>query len=88
MITQWFTHLATEKEQSEFKKTVESSKSVLDHLRVLLKREKTALEAAEINPKFYETPNWDYKQAYSNGFKAGLAFIDNIINLDQRIIKP
>lgn len=84
MITAWFTHLETEKEQEQFKKTVESSKPVLDRLNTMIDRELTGLEDSETNPKFYDTPNWDYKQAYSNGFKAGLKMVKTITTLDHK----
>jgi len=61
-----------------------ASKHVLDRLQELLDQEKAALESAEISPKMYDSPNWDYKQAHTNGFKSALRTVSKIINLDQK----
>lgn len=84
MIPQWTSHLKSEEEQKRFKNDVLSSKRVLERLAELLKLQEEALTSAEINPKIYDLPNWDYKQAHTNGFKSALKMVNKIINLDQK----
>ena len=83
MITAWTKHLKTDEEKEQFNKRLKSSRYVLGRLQELLDEEKAGLEAAEISPKIYETPNWDYKQAHTNGFKAALKMVSKLITLDQ-----
>ena len=83
MITAWTKHLKTEEEKDKFIKSLKASRYILDRLQQLLDEEKAGLESAEIRPKIYETPNWDYKQAHTNGFKAALRMVSKLINLDQ-----
>jgi len=84
MISAWTKHLKTEEEKDRFAKGLMASKHVLDRLQELLDQEKAALESAEISPKMYDSPNWDYKQAHTNGFKSALRTVSKIINLDQK----
>ena len=83
MITAWTKHLKSEEDKERFSKSVQSARHVLERLQELLDEEKSSLESAEISPKIYETPNWDYKQAHTNGFKAALKMVSKLINLDQ-----
>ena len=83
MITAWTKHLKTEAEKDKFNKSLKASRYILDRLQVLLDEEKAGLETAEISPKIYETPNWDYKQAHTNGFKAALKMVSKLIQPDQ-----
>jgi hypothetical protein len=83
MITAWTKHLKTEEEQDKFKKSLLASKHVLGRLQELLDEEKDGLESAEISPKMYDSPNWDYKQAHNNGFKAALKMVGKLIKPDQ-----
>jgi hypothetical protein len=84
MISAWTKHLKTEEDKERFNKSLLSAKHVLDRLQELLDQEKAALETAEISPKIYDSPNWDYKQAHTNGFKSALRLVSKIINLDQK----
>ena len=83
MITAWTKHLKTDEDKEKFNKSVHAARHVLKRLQELLDEEKSSLESAEISPKIYESPNWDYKQAHTNGFKAALKMVSRIINLDQ-----
>ncbi len=85
MITAWTKHLKTEEEKQRFQNQFQGSKAVLERLQELLDEEKTGLETAEISPKIYDSPNWDYKQAHTNGFKAALKMVSILINPDQGI---
>ena len=86
MITAWTKHLKTDEEKDKFTKSLKAARHVLDRLHALLDEEKAGLETAEISPKIYETPNWDYKQAHTNGFKAALKMVSKLITFDQKEI--
>ena len=83
MITAWTKHLKTDEEKEQFNRRLKAARYVLERLQALLDEEKDGLESAEISPKIYETPNWDYKQAHTNGFKACLKMVSKLITLDQ-----
>lgn len=83
MITAWTKHLKTEEDREKFNKSLKASQYVLGRLQELLDEEKSSLESAEISPKIYETPNWDYKQAHTNGFKAALNMVSKLIKPDK-----
>lgn len=84
MISAWTKHLTSEEDKQRFEKTVLASRATLNRLKELLEEEKAGLESAEISPKMYETPNWDYKQAHNNGFKAALKMVSKLIYLDPK----
>ena len=84
MITAWTKNLSSMDDQTRFKQHLLSSRAILERLQELLDEEKNALDAAEISPKMFDSPNWDYKQAYSNGFKAGLKMVSNLIYIDPK----
>ncbi len=83
MITAWTKHLKTEEDKEKFTRSLKASRYILDRLQELLDEEKAGLDAAEISPKIYETPNWDYKQAHNNGFRAALKMVSKLITFDQ-----
>ena len=82
-VSAWTKHLKTEEEKEKFIKSLRASRYILGRLQELLDEEKNGLESAEISPKIYETPNWAYKQAHTNGFKAALKMVSKLITLDQ-----
>lgn len=84
MYTVWTKDCKSIEEKEQLQKSIYGSKDVLDVLATIIQKEISALETAEISPKFYETPNWDYKQAHTNGFKSAAKMVLKIINLDQK----
>lgn len=44
----------------------------------------SGIDRMELDPRIYDTPNWDKRIAHDNGFKQCLKKIKNIINLDQK----
>jgi hypothetical protein len=88
MISAWTKHLQSEEDKQKFEKTVLASRATLNRLKELLEEEKAGLESAEVSPKIYDSPNWDYKQAHTNGFKAALKMVNKIITLDPKDSKP
>lgn len=80
----WTKNLSSDDDKTRFKQNLLSSRGVLERLQELLDEEKRGLEAAEISPKIFDSPNWDYKQAYGNGFKACLKMVSNLIYIDPK----
>lgn len=86
MFTRWTSHLKDENEKKRFRETVVSCKPVLDHLRGLLEEMELDLNRAEINPKTYDIPNWDYRQAHNNGYRQCLQYLQKFIDLDKQVL--
>ena len=82
MITAWTKHCKTEEEKEKFKNSVLGSKHVLDRLNILINEMKEDAGQTELNTKIYDIPNWDYRQADTNGFKRALKLVSKIITLD------
>jgi hypothetical protein len=83
MISAWTKHLDTPEDKERFQKEILGSKRVLDRLSQLINEIEVDQDMIERNPKMYELPNWDYRQAHLNGYKQCLKTITTIINLDQ-----
>lgn len=88
MITAWTQDCTSLDEKDQLQKTIYSSQPVLDLLAKMVRKELASLEVAEISPQFYETPNWDYKQAHTNGFKSAIRMVLKIINLEDPNKEP
>ena len=84
MISAWTKHLPKE-EQERFRSSVLGSKIVLDRLQTLLNEMKEDVEKTELDTRIYDIPNWDYRQADTNGFKRALKLVSKIINLDPEV---
>lgn len=87
VITKWTSHLSTDEEKQRFKNDILSARSVLERLEQMLKEEEGYLSQAEISSKIYDTPNWAYKQAHTNGFKGALNMLYKILTLDPKETK-
>ena len=83
MISKWTSHLQTDKEKEDFQKEVYSAKRVLERLSQMVVEMDEEADRIETNPKFYELPNWDYRQANNNGYRRCLSILRKITNLDQ-----
>lgn len=84
MISAWTKNLSSPDDQERFKRNLLASRSVLERLQELLDEEKKALDAAELSPKIFDLPNWDYRQAYDNGFKAAIKMVGTLIHIDPK----
>jgi len=84
MITAWTKHLKTEEEKKKFEQSLQRAKWVFDHLLQMIRDSKASVEAQEISPKAYDSPNWAYKQAHANGYKQCLADFTKLITLDPK----
>jgi hypothetical protein len=82
VITAWTKHCKTEEEKERLKNSVLGSKIVLDRLNIIINEMKEDADQTELNTKIYDIPNWDYRQADTNGFKRALKLVSKIISLD------
>lgn len=83
MISAWTKHLKTDEEKERFKNQVIGSKAVLTRLQALMAEMQEDVDNTEMNTKIYDIPNWDYRQADTNGFKRCLKLINKLLTLDQ-----
>lgn len=83
MISAWTRHLHTEQEKELFKNQVLGSKLVLRRLQELLKEIEDDLDKTELNTKIYDIPNWDYRQADTNGSRRTLRTVRKLLDFDQ-----
>ena len=83
MISAWTKHISDEQEKERFRNQILNSKQVLNRLQALLNEMKEDVDSTELNTKIYDIPNWDYRQADTNGYKRCLKQISKIITLDQ-----
>lgn len=85
MITAWTRHCKTDEEKKKLQEDIQRSSWVLELLnKNILDQMKEDLNAVEINPKTYELPNWDYRQAHNNGYRQCLELIKKLTTLDQK----
>lgn len=90
MYTKWTQHISDPEQKSRFENTIISSRPVLDRLKELLKEEERGLDRSEIDIKTFDQPNWEFRQAYKNGYRSSLNILMKLIDLDQQNteIKP
>ena len=86
MYLDWTKHLTNAEEKESFEKEILGARRVLERQSAILNEYEKSLDKSEIDLNTYETPNWDYKQAHKNGYRACLYRIRDLINLDKRII--
>lgn len=84
MITAWTRHIKDEHEKQQFESSLLHSKWLLDHLKTILVSMDEDHERAEISPKVYDLPNWENRQADSNGYRRCLKQITKLITLDPK----
>lgn len=83
MKTVWTQHIKDPEEKAKFEEGVRHNRWILDHLKSILDKMDKDFERAELSPKMYDLPNWENRQAHSNGYRQCLNSIRNLINLDQ-----
>lgn len=84
MYSKWTSHLVDEQAKQNFRLQVISAKDVLDRQKQISEEWEKALDRSETDPRQFDTPNWDYRQAWKNGFRAALLQHKTLINLDQQ----
>ena len=76
----WIRHLPNEEERANFKKSLLGSRHVLKRLREILEEERQKLSSEETALKDFEDPNWSHKQAYRNGERKGLKYVEDLLH--------
>lgn len=84
MITAWTKNIKDPVEKDRFVLSIQGSKPILDRLKELLKEDEIGLDRSETDIKTFDTPGWDYKQAYKNGYRKCLQMTNELIDLDQQ----
>jgi hypothetical protein len=64
----------------KFRQMLLGSSLVLNVLQDILDEQKRVLESSEYSEKDFTDANWSEKQAFRNGKKASLAFINSLID--------
>ena len=59
-------------------------KWVFDDLKGFLQDSVASIDAQEISPKSYDSPNWGYRQAHANGYKQAVRDLNKLITLDPK----
>lgn len=80
MYTEWTSHLPDPEDKKEFEKAVLRSRHVLERLSTILSMKEHSIQIHETGLKQFESPAWDYKQAFINGHKAIIQYIKTLID--------
>lgn len=83
MYSVWTKHLKTSEEKENFRNSVYGARHVLNRAIEIIDAEGNGVKNAILSPAIYDQPNWDYRQAHSNGFLAGLEFAKKLLTVDQ-----
>ena len=84
--TPWIRHLsqADQVTKDNFEAAIRNSTVALGRLREILTEEIDSIDRAELSEKQFETPNWDYKQAFWSGQRSKLVSLLSLLNFDQK----
>jgi hypothetical protein len=80
----WTKHLSTTEDKENFSRAVHRARHVLDRLQQLIQADLEATSKAELGIKAYDSPNWAYRQAHTNGYKKALTNILTLVDLDKQ----
>lgn len=84
MYSKWTQHLKDQNDKEKFEKEIKGARDVLERLSQIYDEDETVLLQYEISPRVFDKPNWDYLQAFYNGYKACIAYHKKVIDLDQQ----
>lgn len=84
MYSIWTKHIKDPADKVQFEKSLKHNRWVLDALTGVLNQLEDESTSLELNPKVYDIPNWDYRQADLNGYRRCLRQIKKLLNLDQK----
>lgn len=79
MYLDWTKHLKTEEDKKEFEQYLVGSPRIFNRLDDILAEYEKSLDRSEVDPKSFDQPNWDYRQAYKNGYRACLMKMKELI---------
>lgn len=84
MYSIWTKHLRDQQDKDQYTKSLRNSKWILEDLDKILVSMKDELDTLETNPKTYDIPNWDYRQAHNNGYRQCLNLIRKLIIIEHK----
>lgn len=84
MYSKWTSHLKSEEEKSDFRLKVISAREILDRQKQILDEEEKSLDRSEIDIRQFDQANWRERQAYKNGYRAGIYHLKKLIDLDSQ----
>ena len=87
MYVGWTKHLKTDEEKIRFENEIIGSRRVLERLQQILDEEESNVDRSELDIKTFDQPNWDYRQAYKNGYRASIRTLRKLIDLDQQQLR-
>jgi hypothetical protein len=82
-VSAWTKHLKTQEEKDQYIQSLHRVDWVLKHVKQLILSSSDSIESVEISPKSYDSPNWAYRQAHSNGYRQALKDFTKLLTLDQ-----
>jgi len=83
-VSAWTKQFKTEEDKTQYLASLQRVKWVLDDLKKLIESSEASLDAQEISPKSYDSPNWSYRQAHTNGYRQCLKDFKKLITLDPK----
>lgn len=84
MKADWTYHLKDPEEKERFKKYVYGNKTILERLMQIADQWEEETTSSELSQKAYDSPNWDYRQADTNGYLRCLRDFKQLLTLDQK----
>lgn len=81
----WTKNLDTQEERDDFEREVLQSKRVVKRIYEIMEEREKLVDRTELSLNTYDKPNWDYRQAHNNGFRACLQYMKELLNLDQQM---
>ena len=83
MYVDWTKNLKDKEEKERFENSLLGSKHLFSRMKDILDEYEKSLNRSETDLKSFDQPNWDYKQAYKNGYRACLYKIQELITVHQ-----
>ena len=80
MKTLWTQHISDPEKKEEFAKLLRNSTVSLGRLRDIVRELQTSILTTERSNKVYESPNWTYLQAHTNGMLQAYDNIDRLLS--------
>jgi len=85
MLSIWTHHIKDPQHKEKYEQEIKHSvTSFTNRLRQILKDMDASLDGQETSVKAYDSPNWHYRQADTNGYRRCIKKILNITDLDQK----
>ena len=81
-VVAWTKNCTSVEEKEQKLQSLQRVKWVFEDLKGLLAESAASIEAGEVSPKSYTSPNWAYRQAHANGYKQAIRDFTKLITLD------